>query len=315
MNTTAVIEYQETQLEWEQLSSYLAHGLTISTLAMYRRDMKAYLDYASRNDLPTDAPRTVEMWRDDMVLNSTKSPNTINRMLSSIRRFMREARKQGWISVEAAYDFEHLDGVSLTLLKERMKHTRSIPITRAQMQMLCSLPDQTTLLGLRDRALLLTLATSGVRASELASLRVDRIFHKEGQPGAGTGYIIQIMGKKDIEYRDCNLSPDAYAAIQTWLSVRGVPCPYVFSGFVGFGITPAPTKLSAKAVWDVTKAYAKQIGLEYISPHSFRRFVGTQIAAIDIRIAQVTLGHKDISTTAKHYVLDSLTVGVTDNLI
>ncbi len=241
-----MIEYQEQQLEWEQLSSYLAHGLTISTLAMYRRD--------------------------------------------------------------------HLDGVSLTLLKERMKHTRSIPITRAQMQMLCSLPDQTTLLGQRDRALLLTLATSGVRASELASLRVDRIFHKVGADGR-QGYIIQIMGKKDIEYRDCNLSPDAYAAIQTWLSVRGVTCPYVFSGFVNFGVTPAPTRLSAKAVWDVTKAYAKQIGLDYISPHSFRRFVGTQIAAIDIRIAQVTLGHKDISTTAKHYVLDALTVGITDNLI
>lgn len=46
-----------------------------------------------------------------------------------------------------------------------------------------------------------------------------------------------------------------------------------------------------------------------------RRFVGTQLAATgDIRKAQIALDHKDISVTARHYVLDELPVGITDNL-
>jgi integrase len=51
-----------------------------------------------------------------------------------------------------------------------------------------------------------------------------------------------------------------------------------------------------------------------VKPHDFRRFVGTQLAAKDIRKAQLALGHKSIEVTARHYVLDELKVGLTDNL-
>ena len=52
----------------------------------------------------------------------------------------------------------------------------------------------------------------------------------------------------------------------------------------------------------------------HIKPHDFRRFVGTQLAKSDIRKAQKALGHKRIDTTARHYVLDELEPGLTDNL-
>jgi hypothetical protein len=48
--------------------------------------------------------------------------------------------------------------------------------------------------------------------------------------------------------------------------------------------------------------------------HSFRRFVGTQLARKDIRKAQKALGHNRIDTTANHYVLDELEEGLTDDL-
>ncbi len=51
-----------------------------------------------------------------------------------------------------------------------------------------------------------------------------------------------------------------------------------------------------------------------MKPHDFRRFVGTQLAKDDIRKAQKALGHKDIRTTAKHYVLDEIEAGLTDDL-
>jgi integrase len=54
--------------------------------------------------------------------------------------------------------------------------------------------------------------------------------------------------------------------------------------------------------------------IDYWEPHDFRRFVGTQLAKQNIRKAQKALGHKRIDTTAQHYVLDELEVGLTDDL-
>ena len=65
---------------------------------------------------------------------------------------------------------------------------------------------------------------------------------------------------------------------------------------------PVPDPISEVTVWNIVK------------PHDFRRFVGTQLAAKDIRKAQKALGHKSIEVTARHYVLDELEVGLTDHL-
>jgi len=179
-------------------------------------------------------------------------------MLSAVKRIMREACEHNLIDAGAAYKFEKTKGASFTLLKDRMKHARTIPTSKGQMQVLCNLPDTSTLLGLRDKALLYTLVTSGIRASEAADLLTSRIFKVQG------GYIIQLMGKSDIEYRDTPLSPDAYMLIQEWLLKRGVDSVYVFTSFINFGEMPVAHKLSAKSVWDVVKHYAGQAGLEHI---------------------------------------------------
>ncbi len=76
--------------------------------------------------------------------------------------------------------------------------------------------------------------------------------------------------------------------------------------------TPAP--LSTVNVWCTVQGYTDQIGLHYIKAHDFRRFVGTQLAKRDIRKAQKALGHTRIDTTARHYVLDELEEGLTDDL-
>ncbi len=70
--------------------------------------------------------------------------------------------------------------------------------------------------------------------------------------------------------------------------------------------------MSAVNVWRTVQHYAALVGLAHIKPHDFRRFVGTQFAKEDIRRAQKALGHKRIDTTARHYVLDELEVGLTD---
>jgi integrase len=72
--------------------------------------------------------------------------------------------------------------------------------------------------------------------------------------------------------------------------------------------------MSPTAVWQAVQQYAAAVGLRHVKPHDFRRFVGTELAKRDIRQAQKALGHTRIETTAKHYVLDELEVGLTDGL-
>jgi integrase len=64
----------------------------------------------------------------------------------------------------------------------------------------------------------------------------------------------------------------------------------------------------------VVRGYAEAAGLTGVKPHDFRRFVGTQLAAGDIRKAQKAPGLKRIDTTARHYVLGELEPGLTEDL-
>ena len=60
--------------------------------------------------------------------------------------------------------------------------------------------------------------------------------------------------------------------------------------------------------------YAVAVGIKELKPHDLRRFVGTQLAAKNLRSAQLALGHKRLETTARHYILDELEPGLTDGL-
>jgi integrase len=101
---------------------------------------------------------------------------------------------------------------------------------------------------------------------------------------------------------------------------RPVTSPYVFSSFQARGRSvarslPTARPMDPSAVWRVVRDYYAEVaGLAGVKPHDFRRFVGTQLAAGDIRKAQMALGHKRIDTTARYYVLDELEPRLTDDL-
>lgn len=290
------------------IEGLLAGQLAASSIAMYRRDVAAYNDYAVRTGQNALDAQTLAAWRDELALQSELSPNTINRMLSAVKRVVKQAASKDMVAESVATKFERLPGVKVKALKSRLKRTARTRIEPVDMRRLCETPDRTTLIGKRDAALLTTLATSGLRASELATLTLSQIKRR------GRGYIVEVCGKTDTEYRDAHLSPEAHNLILEWLEARPVESQVIFSAFAGRGARATTEAISESGVWLVVAKYAKQCGLEHIKPHDFRRFVGTQLASKDIRKAQLALGHKSIEVTARHYVLDTLEVGATDNL-
>jgi integrase len=127
-------------------------------------------------------------------------------------------------------------------------------------------------------------------------------------------FFLEVVGKNRITHRLAPLSHEAYAAVQAWLARRPVASPYVFTSLPGTGTRSTPRPLDRSAAWRIVARYGHQVGLPHVSPHSFRRFVGTELAKKDIRQAQKALGHARIETTARHYVLDELAGGLTDGL-
>lgn len=288
-------------------ATLLAGQLAPSSIAMYQRDFAAYATFAGNITALLDAA-TLARWRTHLAQETAMSPNTINRMLSAVKRLMREAAVQGYVTHEIAAAFDAITGVKTAALKERIKDNARVKIEPTAMRSVCDTPTSERLIGLRDAALLATLASSGLRVSEVATLKQQHIRAK------GSSFVVLVRGKNDIEYREAPLSREAYAHIQAWLVERPVKNDYVFTAFDGRGERVAERPMSTVAIWRVVRKYTDEAGLTDVKPHDFRRFVGTQLARTNLRMAQKALGHKRLETTARHYILDELEAGLTDDL-
>ena len=84
-------------------TSILTGQVRQSTISMYKRDFGAYVDFAGGIDAALN-PAMLAQWRADLS-KTDKSPNTINRMLASVRSLLKEAAAQGYISQEVAARF------------------------------------------------------------------------------------------------------------------------------------------------------------------------------------------------------------------
>jgi integrase/recombinase XerD len=315
MESTALVPTGEspqpeipTSTDTPNVEHILAGQLAASSIAMYKRDVQAYLDYAASHGREWRDPHTLIAWRDELALLSELSPNTINRMLAATKRVMRELASRHLLDEMVAMKFDRVRGVQVKALKQRLKKHSRTRITPEEMRRLCESPDTSTAIGLRDAALLAVLASSGIRASEAATLTLSQVEKR------GRGYCLRVCGKTDTEYRDAHLSPEAYRRISEWIQRRSVMSEYIFTAFSTRGALPSPEPISEVTVWTIVKRYAAITGLEHVKPHDLRRFVGTELTKVDIRKAQKALGHKSIEVTARHYVLDELEIGLTDHL-
>lgn len=287
----------------------LAGQLAPSSIKKYTQDWRAYQAWAGSPAAALD-PATLARYRAYLANDTQRAPASINRILAACKRLVKAAAEQGYVPAALSAEFALIGGVKAKALRGRGRAHARTRISPAEMRRLCDAPDPDTLPGRRDRALLALLASSGVRIAEAVSV----------QPGdvqaRGGGFVVRVLGKGQAEPRDAPLSREAAARIAAWLAARPCESAHVFTAFGGRGRAALPRRLSTVAAWRIVTHYAAVCGLPTVKPHDLRRFCGTQIVATtgDIRKAQKALGHANITTTAKFYVLDDLTVGLTDEL-
>ena len=225
------------------------------------------------------------------------SPATTARKIATLRSFYKWMLKRG------------LTDSNPMLLIRTPKQTKRLPkaITVDQIEKLLAAPDNRETLGARDRAILETLYSTGVRVSELVDLnRNDLDF-------AGQTLHVRGKGKKE---RIVPLGSHAMAAIRHYLTLlepdprfRAVRQQSMTDPSVPMFINKNGGRLSSRSVRRKLDKYLKGVGLDpSISPHTLRHSFATHLLdnGADLRSVQELLGHQSLSTTQIYTHLSSM---------
>jgi len=302
----------------------LAGMISAATQENYARHLAAYLSFAGDQARFFD-PTTLVEWRQYLYTEGyTKngehraySVSAINNRLSAVRRVMEEAAQLGYISAETNLRFDAVRGLTLNSNPERRNWNAVVGLTNdAVTGFLTAIPTHTAA-GMMHRALFSTLAESGMRVSECATLRSQQLERR--QIDTAVGWVITGLSRKfhrDNPNMVITIGKTAKAAIDVWLARRqaiGVVSEYVFTSFAGRGDRATAKPISRQGIYYLTQYYADEIEVEHVTTHSFRRWCLTMLAHDNLKTAQVQAGHVNIQTTSR-YVANTVALGSTDLL-
>jgi integrase/recombinase XerC len=212
------------------------------------------------------------------------SPATMARKIATLRSFHRWLEKRTLISNNPM------------LMIRTPKQSKRLPkaIDVEQVEKLLSAPDDTNLLGARDRAILETLYSTGIRVSELVGINRSDIDE------AGAALIVRGKGRRE---RIVPLGSHALAALRhytTMLDTEQAGTPQQTDPAAPLFINKHGGRLSTRSVRRKVSKYLAQAGLDpNISPHTLRHSFATHLLdnGADLRSVQELLGHQSLSTT------------------
>ena len=171
------------------------------------------------------------------------------------------------------------------------RRRRPLPkmLSETEVEALLAAPDTATLHGLRDRTMLEILYASGLRVSELVSLRVSQVDTR--------AMLLRVIGKGDKE-RLVPFGEEACEWVNRWQAMRRIQKPAISSQFLFPG--RGGRAMTRQNFWQRLRIYARQAGLRQMpSPHTLRHAFATHLLnhGADLRAVQMLLGHANISTT------------------
>lgn len=215
------------------------------------------------------------------------SPTSQKRIIEGIRSFYRFARLEGLVKSDPS------ELIDLPKLGEHLP----VVLTLDEVNRMIAATDPSTCDGQRNRAILETLYSCGIRVSELTDLRVSNIFENEGYIMVfGKGRKQRIVPIADSALREIR----NYFAFRYEIDVQKGFEDYVFLNRFG-------RKLSRMMVFNIVKRYAQEADVQKeISPHTFRHTFATHLleGGANLRAIQMMLGHEQITTTEIYTKVD-----------
>jgi len=262
-------------------------GLAANTIAAYKRDLAKFAAFAEKRGLDLEGltrDRVVDFLSE--LYRQGLDSRSVARHLVSVRNLFRFALSEEVLSTDP------------TLNLESPKVRKSLPtyLRLEEVDRLLNQPDPLTRNGLRDRAIIEVLYSTGLRVSELADLKIADVERRMG--------CLRCVGKGDKE-RLVPVGRKALAAIQEYLeksrplllgerdSAKRGPSPYLF-------VNRSGNRLSRISIWRLLSEHGRRAGIRAsLSPHKLRHSFATHLLerGADLRSVQLMLGHADISTT------------------
>src|SRR6478672_6289104 len=270
-----------------QFLQYLSveRGASPHTLKGYREDLHSLAEYLADGEGQTPAPGSITTNELRGFLSALHeagyAKSSISRRLASVRSFLKFGQREGWAKANPAKALRN------------PRKSRKLPhfLTTEEIGKLLAAPKGNTPAAVRDRAILETLYSAGLRVSELVGVADGDLDFPAG--------IVRIRGKGKKE-RLAPIGSYAARALKGWLEKRtlsprektGREAP-VFTNKFG-------TRLTTRSVARMLEKYIKENGLDKrTSPHTLRHSFATHLLdrGADIRSVQELLGHRSLGTT------------------
>jgi site-specific recombinase XerD len=259
----------------------ITKGRSIKTVANYDHYLTRFLAYSkakSPSDITDQGIREYRLWLNRLPApTGTLKRKTQNFHLIALRAFLKYMAKRDVKSLQP-------DKIELAKVPERSLDL----ITSVELGRIMKAPDAANLKGLRDRAILELLFSTGLRVSELCSLDSDIDLSRDELSIRGKGEKIRVVF----------LSDTAKKAVAEYLKARKDMEEALFVNY-GRG-NQKPGRLTPRAVEMLVKYYAIKAGItKKVTPHVIRHSFATDLLenGADLRSVQALLGHANIQTT------------------
>lgn len=269
-----------------EVSSFLDYatvekGLAANSVAGYGRDLRKFAQYLHKSKLALEEVRHEEIRRFlETLYRQGLSARSVARHLAALRHFFQFLVKEGRLAADPAREVE----------APHLSHSLPKYLNFEEVESLLAQPDASSPLGLRDCAMLELLYATGMRVSELLSVRWE-----DFEPNLG---IVRCLGKGSKE-RLIPVGKSALRAVEAYLRhgrgalAKRPGVPYLFLNQRG-------GPLSRVGFWKILGAYGRRAGIRVsLTPHMVRHSFATHLLerGADLRSIQTMLGHSDISTT------------------
>ncbi|MHA5205998.1 site-specific tyrosine recombinase XerD, partial [Oenococcus oeni] len=256
-------------------------GLLENSIKSYKQDLSEFGAYIQKeNILLVKVDRfTILDWL-NYLQNSGKSNNSIVHMVSSLRKFFAYLSDDQQIQI---------DPMLKVTTPKKNSHLPQV-LTATEIEAVLAVPDISTTLGLRNRALLETMYATGFRVSEICNLKLADLHDELGlitTIGKGQKQRIVPIGEMSLLYIS------KYFKESRPILLKDKESPYLFLNDHGH-------RISRQGIFKLVKEIAIKAGIDKdISPHTLRHSFATNLLenGADLRIVQELLGHSDISTT------------------
>jgi len=261
---------------------WLEDGLAQNSLAAYRRDLlllAQWLYKTAHLDLYSVDEKELTAY---IAYRRADKATTANRRLTVFKRFYRHALRNNLVKSDPC--------IGLRAAKQALRFPKTL--SEDQVTSLLKAPNIETPLGLRDRTMLELMYASGLRVSEIVSLKTVALGMNEG--------VVRIVNGKGGKERLVPFGGEAGQWLRKYLSeartalLEGKTSDAVFIG------RHTGSALTRQAFWALIKRYALQASIPVaLSPHTLRHAFATHLLnhGADLRVVQLLLGHADISTT------------------